>query len=648
MSERGIDFKKDLNPEQFAASTAPDGPVFVLAGAGTGKTRVLVYRVAHLVTQGVDPRRILLLTFTNRAAREMMERAHGIVGPEIGGVWAGTFHHMANRILRRHPDQVGYPSDFTILDRDDAVGLIAESVKRLGLDRVDFPKRDVLMSLFSSSVNTEKPLEEILENRFRDIVVDIGDIERVHRRYQDEKKRLKAMDFDDLLAACVNLFRQHEGVRKRYQEQFLHLLVDEYQDTNPIQSDIVDLLAEGRRNVLVVGDDFQSIYSWRGADFRNIMSFPERYPDARTYKLETNYRSSPEVLQVANACIAASPVQFRKVLRATRRPHRKPVVAYLRDGSDQARQVVEWIRRFARDGYKFSDIAVLYRAHFHSMELQMELSREDLDYEIVSGVRFFEQAHIKDVCCVLRLLENPSDELAFMRLMGMLPGVGPKTAEKIWGQIGGRFDSSEDMCRQVEARMKEGARGPWSRIAQVIQSYRRDELQDDGGELITRFVNDFYEAYSVKAFEDWDRRLEDIREFVLYTAKYESVEDLLSEVALLTNVDAEVGSPRDGKRDQVRLTTIHQAKGLEWPVVIILWVNEGMFPSPRSVNDNPDGEAEERRLFYVAVTRAKDELHMCVPQTRKTRDGGTILCEPSRFLRDIPRNFLRTSGVAIV
>lgn len=638
---QAIDFEKALNPEQLAAVTAPDGPLFVLAAAGTGKTRTLVYRVAYLAHKGVGADRILLLTFTNRAASEMLERARALVGPGISGLWGGTFHHMANRMLRRHAASVGYRSDFTILDRDDSKSMVADCVKRLKLTHEEFPKKEVLLSLFSSAANTETPLGRIIERRFADIEVDAGDIIRVWEEYEARKKSMDAMDFDDLLLNCLRLFREDGRVRELYQDKFQHVLVDEYQDTNTIQAQLVDYIAGKHRNVLVVGDDFQSIYAWRGANFRNIMSFPKRYADAITFKLETNYRSVPEILAVANACIAGNPDQFQKTLRATREPNRKPSVVQMRDGDEQARYVAAQVRLLRRDGYKLSDIAVLYRAHFHAMELQMAMTRERLPFVITSGVRFFEQAHIKDVCSILRILENPSDEVSFLRLLRMLPGVGEKTAAGIWQKLGNKFEAQDEGARKhLRELLRPASLAAWKDIEPILADYRPEGLNEDGGEVIHRFAKAFYAQHCANVFEDFDRRLEEIDELVLYTADFESVQEFLSDVALLTNLDSEVEKMAEESKDAVRLTTVHQAKGLEWPAVIVLWATDGMFPSSRSLNESDGGEAEERRLFYVAVTRAKDELFLCVPEVRRARDGGVMFCQPSRFVEELPQGLV--------
>ncbi len=640
-----IDFASELNQEQHDAAMAPDGPLLVLAAAGTGKTRTLVYRVAFLVEKGVAPERILLLTFTNRAAREMLGRARELVGHRIGGLWGGTFHHMANRMLRRYGRLVGLEPDFTILDRDDARTLVANCVKEHKLNSKEFPKKDVLLSLFSSAANTNRPLCDVIADRFGEITVDVADIQRIHDSYVDKKRALGATDFDDMLTKALDLLRNSADVRERYQEQFLHVLVDEYQDTNCIQAELVDTIAARHRNVLVVGDDFQSIYSWRGADFRNIMTFPERYADAQMHKLETNYRSVPEILHVANKVIAGNPEQFQKTLRPTRESYRKPAVAELRDGNDQARYVVDQVRKLCRDGYRLRDIAVLYRAHFHAMELQIALTQAHIPHVITSGVRFFEQAHIKDVCSLVRIMENPGDELAFQRLLCLFRGVGPATVARIWKKLGGRFDAAHAGQRELVGNtLKKQAGQSWESIVPVMADYAQRRTGRDGAEILTRFVEAFYLEHAYNTFDNAERRVDDVQELILHASEYETLSRFLNDIALLTNIDAELDYAASQDNDAMHLSTVHQAKGLEWPVVIIIWAADGMFPSSRSVSDSPEGAAEERRLFYVAVTRAKDELHICVPRLRRTRDGGVFPVQPSPFVQELPPELVRHKG----
>lgn len=627
---------------------APDGPLLVLAAAGTGKTRTIVYRVARLVERGVEARRILLLTFTNKAAREMLERAQDLVGQGVSGLWGGTFHHMANRVLRRHAALLDYSVDFTILDRDDAVSLMRECLKELNLKHKDFPRAEVLLALLSGAVNKRRELEEAIGGYFGAIPIAAADVLAVLELYGRKKRSLNAMDFDDLLVNSADLFRRHKDVLAHYQEQFLYILVDEYQDTNLVQAELVDLLAAKHRNLMVVGDDFQSIYSWRGADYQNIITFPKRYADARQFKLETNYRSVPEILALANACIAGNPCQYQKTLRATRKAHRKPTLALLNDGNHQARYVIDQIRRLRRAGYAWRDMVVLYRAHYHAMELQLQLAREQIPFVVMSGMRFFEQAHVKDVCSLLRVIHNPKDEMAFKRLLSLLPGVGAKTAERIWKKMNGAFDVRQAAHRQALPKaLPSAAQTAWKHIGEVLAEYDSGGAEQEPGKLVLQFTKQFYDRYLLETFDDYERRLEDLQGLVAFLGGFESAEEFLNEVALVTNLDADTDRMDGGMRDCLRLSTVHQAKGLEWRAVFILWAAEGMFPSGRSLKETGN-DYEERRLFYVALTRAKDELFLCLPSVRRAPDGGVMFLTPSRFLAEIPSDNLNTEQVGFL
>lgn len=638
-----MNFREKLNDEQYAVVTAPDGPVLAIAAAGTGKTHTLTHRVAYLVEEmGVNPNNILLLTFTNKAANEMMERASTLLGYSVN-LWGGTFHRLANRLLRRHADRLGFRFDYSILDSDDSKKLCKSCAEELGLSGKNFPKADVLLGCFGFASGSCKPLADVATDRFSDSETDISvlDVERVHAKYVQRKKELNSMDFDDMLAFSLKLFQDHPDLCDRYADQFKYVLVDEYQDTNAIQAAWVDLLASRHNNLMVVGDDFQSIYSWRGADFRNIISFPDRYEGCTVVKLEQNYRSTPEILAVANKCIEGNPLQFPKILRAVRPSAERPKMMRVRDGDEQARFVVEQIKQLTRRGTKPSEIAILYRAHYHALEMQLELQRAGFDFQVTSGMRFFEQAHIKDICTVLRLCVNPGDELAFTRLLELLPKVGPKTAIKIWNNLGRHFQATQEMAHlELQSSLPKAAQPYWDQIKPVFMAYGAECLSEDPGEIVHRFSKEFYHEYMVEGFDNWKARQEDVDGLVDYCSKFETVESMLSEMALQTNLDNDgVHNKEVNLGDQIRLSTIHQAKGLEWKAVFILWLSDGMFPSAKSTAEI-GGEEEERRLFYVATTRAEDQLYLCVPQVRRKRDGGVIFYDPSRFVQELPLHLL--------
>jgi len=637
----GIAFDRELNEEQLQAVQAPDGPVLIIAAAGTGKTRTLTYRVAWLVEQGIDPRRVLLLTFTNKAAREMLERAHGLVGEAVGGLWGGTFHHMANRMLRMHADLIGYNRDYSILDEDDSKRLVKLTIEDLKLPAKMFPKPEVLLSLYGLASSRAGSIEEMAADKFANAqFIRPEDVVKVQRIYTERKKSLNAMDFDDLLSNGLKLFQDHPEIQERYSERFRYVMVDEYQDTNVIQAEWVDALARQHRNLMVVGDDFQSIYSWRGADFRNIMNFPKRYPDSVIFKLVTNYRSVPEILDVANACIAGNPEQFQKSLKAVRPSAQKPRVVQLQDGDHQASYIVEQVRRCMALGVPASEIAVLYRSHYHAMELQIQLARQRIPYLITSGVRFFEQAHIKDVCCLLRLVGNPMDELAFGRMFELLPKLGPKTVSRVWEKIGRRFDpqSAADRAALLKA-LPAAAAEVWQPVHDQMGPLFDNRPKVHPSEIISMFVEAFYQAHALTMFDNADRRMEDVDELIRFTTRYETVAEFLSEVALQSNLDSEPAA-ENGTAEVIRLSTIHQAKGLEWGAVFILWAMEGLFPSQKTIMDDGD-VSEERRLFYVATTRARDELFLCCPRYRRARDGGVQSFMPSRFVTEVPAHLVQ-------
>ncbi len=390
-----IDYAAELNPEQYAAVTATPGPILVIAGAGSGKTRTLTYRVAYLVENGVEPENILLLTFTNKAAKEMLNRVTALLPHDISRLWGGTFHHVGHRILRRHANKLGYSSDFTILDADDSADLAADCLAETNLPKDDkkLPKGDVLTTIFGLAVNKEEPVERIIETQFPYFSLYTEGLVHAKQLYQARKMRNNVVDYDDLLELAVRLLNEFPEVRAHYQQQFQHVLVDEYQDTSIVQASLTNTLEELHRQIMAVGDDAQSIYSWRGANFKNILSFPERYPDARVIRIETNYRSSPEILNLANYAIAANTQQFKKELRSVRPPNRqpKPALVCLGNGSQQAQFVAQRIGELFEEGVELNEIAILYRSHFHSLEVQMELTRRNIPFELTSGLRFFEQ-----------------------------------------------------------------------------------------------------------------------------------------------------------------------------------------------------------------------------------------------------------------
>ena len=434
-----INYEASLNKQQLEAVTAGKGPILVIAGAGSGKTRTITYRVAWLLDCGVPPERILLLTFTNKAAKEMLHRVEHLLSGEARKIWGGTFHHIGNLILRRYAHLLGYNNNYTIIDREDSRDLLDLCLTDLNIDikKRRFPKSDILSDIISLAISTEENVEKIVKGKYPFFSEQIDEIKRVLESYQNRKRKLNLMDFDDLLLNWKKLLIEYPDIKDIYSENFLHILVDEYQDTNKLQSEIIDLMASYHRNIMVVGDDSQSIYSFRGANFANIIDFPKRYPDAKIFKLEINYRSTPHILWLTNCIIAGNKKQFPKKLRAVKKGNFKPVFVPLRSVNQQAEFVAQRILEIRDEGRSLKDIAVLYRSHYHSLELQMELTRRGIPFVVRSGLRFFERAHIKDVTAYLKIILNPRDELSWKRLLKMLPGVGNVTADRIWKDISG-------------------------------------------------------------------------------------------------------------------------------------------------------------------------------------------------------------------
>ena len=635
------DFSKLLNPEQCAAATAGGGPLLVLAAAGTGKTRTLVHRVAYLIEQGVPPERILLLTFTNRAAREMLERAEKVVGDAAQSIWSGTFHSICARFLRRYGSALGYQPGFQIIDEDDQKKLLGDIIKSTVNDPKDFPKKEVVAKMISEAMNEQKSVE-LIARRWQTKAAGFApeEIVKIAETYDARKRELGAMDFDDLLVNGLKLLKTNDRIREMLQEHFLHILVDEYQDTNGLQAEFTDILAAKHRNIMAVGDDFQCIYTWRGAQIENIMEFPNRWDGCRVIKLERNYRSVPGVLDVANVVMRDAPNQFEKMLRPIRGEQGdKPYLYKVYDGKTQANEILKIVNRAHEFGYRYSDIAVLYRSHFQSIDIQMTLARMKVPYRITSGVGVFEQIHVKDVLAYLRLLINPMDELSFLRLVQLFPGVGEKSAKVYWEKLGRSFDGNSKECREaLYGLLGAKAKPIWPPLAKAFECAKEHIEEDAVGEVIEDFCDFFYEDHLRKEWEEQDAedRLDDLKELAAQIAGNEGgLEAFLADVALMTNLDVRRNDP---ELDRVTLSTVHQAKGMEWPVVIVPWLSEGMFPSAKASEEGRMDE--ERRLFYVVVTRAKDQLYLFTPQTRKMTDGGMFPVDPSVFVKEIPSDLV--------
>ncbi|MCD6574475.1 ATP-dependent helicase [Candidatus Aerophobetes bacterium] len=630
-----IDYEACLNEEQLEAVTAGEGPILVIAGAGSGKTRTITYRVAWLLDCGVSPERIMLVTFTNKAAKDMLHRVEHLLSSQARGILGGTFHHIGNIILRHYAHLLGYENNYTIMDREDSIDLLDACITDLVNPKEKrFPTSQVLSDINSLALNMERSVENIVQHKYPFLMEEIDNINKVLRRYKERKKQLNLMDFDDLLFNWKKLFVEYPEIKTIYSDRFLYILVDEYQDTNKLQGEIIDLMAFLHRNIMVVGDDSQSIYSFRGANFTNIISFPERYPDTKIFKLETNYRSTPPILHLTNCIISANKKQFPKTLRPVKRGDFKPAVVPLRDVNQQAEFVAQRILELRDEGKSLGEIAVLYRSHYHSMEVQMELTRRGIPFVVRSGLRFFERAHIKDVTAYLKVMVNSKDELSWKRIFKMLKGVGNVTADRLWKDL----MSSGDPLGRIESggikRVFPRKVPPeWAGFVENIKFLQDESFQRNPSGMIHFILQHGYEDYLKSKYPDYEERIEDLNQLASFARGYSSLRHFLSELALLGSVESEtvvVGGEED---ECVILSTVHQAKGLEWSVVFVIWLADGRFPAAKALR-YPDGLEEERRLLYVATTRAKEELYLCYPIIAGNWRQA-VLMKPSRFLKDI-------------
>ncbi|MDR2613112.1 MAG: ATP-dependent helicase [Deltaproteobacteria bacterium] len=625
------DFARILNPSQLEAATHEGGPLLVIAGAGSGKTRTLVHRVAWLVSRGVPPRGILLLTFTRKAAREMLERCEGLVGPAAGRVSGGTFHSLANSLLRAEHRAAGFPAGFGILDQDDAenmIGRIREGFPAAKSAR-GYPKKAKILQVVSRAINEERTVKETIHRWFRHLEAFASDIGIIAEEYAGLKRASAVMDFDDLLVNLAAVMAGDESVRERIASRFTHVLVDEYQDTNPVQARIAWLLARDHRSVTAVGDDAQSIYGFRGADYRNIMEFPQIFAPARILKLEDNYRSLGGILRVANGILKGAPARYEKVLRPVRGEGPPPVMALVKDAREEARWVGGHIAGLVREGADPAEIAVLFRAAAHSFELELELARLNVPYTKYGGRRFLEAAHVKDFLAFLRVAHNPADLTSLARVLSLHPGIGQKgAAEAARWAAGDRPRLLAFSGAPLRGRAAQGARG----LAPLLAAVCGEE--DAMGER-PRLILDYYSALMPGLYpDDHPDRLEDVRELAGMAESSGSLSAFLADVTLDPPNSASSRGAGEGPRSDVSLSTIHSAKGLEWGRVFLLSAVEGRIPSSYAVAREEEME-EERRLFYVAVTRAKDELYIMCPSETSGGWEGPLKARPTRFLRDV-------------
>ena len=636
-----IEYEKELNPTQLEAVRFGNGPALVIAGAGSGKTRALVYRVAYLIEKGIPPSSILLLTFTRKAAQEMLVRAAALTGSEAGsrtrGVAGGTFHSFASTTLREFAQEIGFSPSFTILDKSDSNDVISHIRNRMGLGERGrrFPRKETIGNIFSKATNCSLPMSITVERDFPHFANEIKILYELLAEYTEYKKKHMLMDYDDLLVYLVRLVSEREGVREILKMRFRFILVDEYQDTNRLQSQIVGLIADKGGNVMAVGDDSQSIYSFRGADFRNIMEFPSLFTGTEIIKMEENYRSTQPILNLANTIIDRAKEKYTKILFTKKGAGVVPALIPLPDEATQSRFVTQKILELREEGVELDDVAVLFRAGFNSFDLEISLKNRNIPYIKYGGFKFMETAHVKDIVAHLRVITNPRDIVSLERILRLIDGIGPSAARNISSSVSDGDRLSRGLIPFLEDRRFGEGIGRLTRALSSIENTKMNPA--DAVELLI----DYYTPIAKKRYDDHPKRLQDLEHFAIITRKYRDMDTFITEMALeppqnrISDVTAEDPDP-----ERLILSTVHSAKGLEWHSVFIIWALEGYFPSSYAADSENDME-EELRLMYVAVTRAKENLFITYPINIITRKGPAF-GRPSRFIEDIPEDILET------
>ena len=642
----GRDFSAELNPEQHAAATHGDGPLLIIAGAGTGKTRTLVYRVAHLIDRGIPPERILLLTFTRRAAHEMLSRAERLVGSASSKVHGGTFHATGHRLLRRFGKSVGMPTEFSIMDQGDAVDLIGIARATLGVGKKEkrFPRKETLHWIYSRHVNTEMPVDDILHREYPNFLDYQQEITRIFAEYISRKQERALLDYDDLLLCWALLLESSAEVAARIAGLYDHVLVDEFQDTNQLQSRILRGMCKVHRNITVVGDDAQSIYAFRGATQRNILDFPRHFPGSRLVTLEQNYRSTQPILDVTNTVISRAPERFTKNLWTTRSGGERPWLVTIKDEHEQTRFVVDRVLELHEEGVPLREICVLFRAGYMSADLEIELANRNIPFEKWGGLKFLEAAHVKDVVAFLRVIDNPRDEVSWYRVLMLLPGIGDTTARALMASMAERAWDPDALTHWAAPPRARDAHKALSQLLRALRGrelLRRSSLEghERRRELTTAeeidLIRQLYDDLLREKYDRPEPRLADLDQLRAIATSFPSRSTFLSTIALeppqSTQDLAEGGA--DAEDDALILSTAHSAKGKEWDAVFLIWAVDGWFPMARATEDEDELE-EERRLMYVAMTRARNYLAVTYPMNTYSsrRSADYSIDQLSRFL----------------
>ena len=629
-----INYQNALNPAQFEAASALDGAYLIIAGAGTGKTRTLVYRVARLVELGYDPKSILLLTFTRKAANEMMNRAAILLDNRCSKILGGTFHSFANLTLRKYYKAVNLDSSFTILDQgdsEDVINLIRSQAGFISKEK-RFPNKQTLNKVFSLSVNTGKSVEDIIEDSYPHFLDELDKILGIKKIYAEYKRKNNLLDYDDLLVYLKNFLHELTPSAKSLLSTIKFVMVDEYQDTNKLQAEVVLGLTQLNKNIMVVGDDSQSIYSFRGANFKNIIEFPVLFPETKIIKLEENYRSVQPVLDFTNKIIEGAVEKYEKHLYTRRTGGELPFIVAASTENLQSKFIVDKILELREEGITLKDIAVLFRSSFFSFDLEIELNKANIPFQKFGGMKFIEVAHIKDVLAFLRIAANPKDIVSWYRVLLLLEGVGPKTAQKILDELAtARLTIKANPDAQTSFRYNDSI----TKLFQLLyQLHTQQGLPSEKAQLVV----DYYYPIFKDKYDDFNKRKKDLDIFLNITENYKSLDSLLADMAIEPIIDSVIDiEATDKEEEYVTLSTIHSAKGLEWHSVFIIHAVEGFFPSSRSA-ENLDTLEEERRLMYVASTRAKQNLFVTYPMNIFDREAGTTLSKPSRFISEMNKD----------
>ncbi|MFX1339778.1 MAG: ATP-dependent helicase [Promethearchaeota archaeon] len=637
-----VSFKDNLNVEQFNIVKNINGSMIVIAGAGSGKTRTITYGVAKLIESGVKPTEIMLVTFTNKAAKEMLLRVKTLLGKEPNGIWGGTFHSLANRFIRSYTHLVGLKTRYTIIDQTDSYSLmklcIEDSLPNYKL--MNFPNAKRCFKILSYKINTNRSIQQVLEWKYPHLLKEnfISNLENIFIKYNERKIQNSLIDFNDLLVLWNRLLEEKE-IAQNIAEKIKYILVDEYQDTNFIQAEIILKIAQINQNIIVVGDDAQSIYSFRGADFKNLLNFGEKLKNIKKHKITYNYRSTPEILDLANSSIKNNQIQFHKTMKTVRKSSVKPKFVVVFNEKEQSDFIVQKILDFREQGFNLSEIAILYRSNFHSIILQKELQANAIPYEVRSGVSFFEQAHIKDVLAHLKIIFNPYDELSWSRIFKIIPKLGMKSARRIFIKIKQLKDPLKELniSKIYNSDFKETklSKQIINNLINYLKPFVKFSL-DSKPSLILQKAKISIKNYLQRNFENFNERLSDIDALIELSLEFKTIRNFLDHLNLnISELSNNVKRTKDdGEKDnQVVLSTIHKAKGLEWKIVFIISLSEKLFPSSHISKNQLDIE-EERRVFYVAVTRAKDDLYLITIKSTQSYNKINYL-NPSRFVIEL-------------